>query len=143
VARLDAAQHGFDVLRGILYVFDAHGAAEKEVFIRIVLVGWDDTRTVDHVDAFHEGDVLPDFGFAGDGGDDADFLFAERVDDGRLARVGVADHADGDLLAVTVQGGELAEEGDKGSFAEAVVDGSVECCDMLVLISIPALIIHT
>lgn len=85
-----------------------------------------DAWAVDHVDALHEGDVLPDLCLAGNGRDDAHFLLSERVDDGGFARVGVADHADGDLLAIGVQGGELTEEGDEGAFAEGVVDVGVE-----------------
>lgn len=53
---------------------------------------------------------MPYFRFAGYGSYGADFLFAQGVDDGGFARVGVADEADGDLLAVGVQGRELAEE---------------------------------
>ena len=64
--------------------------------------GRDDAGAVDEVDAFHESDVLPDFRLAGDGGGGADAFLAEGVDDGRLADVGVADEADGDLLAVGV-----------------------------------------
>jgi hypothetical protein len=69
---------------------------------------------------------LPDFCFAGDGRDGADFLLAEGVDDGGFARVGVADEADGDLLAGGVQDGELAEERDERAFAEGVGEGGVE-----------------
>ena len=45
---------------------------------------------------------------------------------GGFAGVGVADEADGDLLARGVQGGELAEERDEGAFAEGVGEGGVE-----------------
>lgn len=69
---------------------------------------------------------MPYFRFAGDGRDGADFLFAESVDDGGFAGIGVADETDGNLFAVGVEGGELAEELDKGAFAEGVGDGGVE-----------------
>lgn len=69
---------------------------------------------------------MPYFCFAGDGGDGANFLFSEGVDNGGFAGIGVADEADGDLFAIGVEGGELAEELDEGAFAERVCDRGVE-----------------
>lgn len=90
------------------------------------MVRWYNSRTINHVDALHERDVLPDLGLTSNRCNNADLLLPQCVDDGRLARVGVADHADRDLFAVAVQGRELAEKCDEGTFAEAVVDRSVE-----------------
>ncbi|KAI7197869.1 hypothetical protein KC363_g215 [Hortaea werneckii] len=56
----------------------------------------------------------------------ADFLLPEGVDDGGFACVGVADEADGDLFAVGVESGELAEEGDKGAFSKGVGQACVK-----------------
>ena len=53
---------------------------------------------------------MPYFRFAGYRSHGADFFFAQGVDDGGFSCVRVADEADGDLFAVGVQGGELAEE---------------------------------
>ena len=69
---------------------------------------------------------MPDLRLAGDGGGGADFLLTEGVDDGGFACVGVADEADGDLFAVGVEGGELAEEGNEGAFAEGVGQACME-----------------
>lgn len=110
MSRLGAPQHGVDVLGWVLHVLDAHDAAEEDVFFRVGGAGGHDARAVNEVNSFHEGDVLPYFRFAGNRGDGADFFLAESVDDGGFARVGVADEADGDLLAVGVESGELAEE---------------------------------
>lgn len=81
----------------------------------------DDTGTVDQVDSFHQGDVLPDFGLARDRCDIAYFLGFEHVDDGGFTNVGIADKAYRDLFAVGVKDGELAEKLDEGSFAKGVV----------------------
>ena len=69
---------------------------------------------------------MPDFGLAGDGGGGADFLLPEGVDDGGFACVRVADEAYRDLFAVGVEGGELAEEGNEGAFAEGIGQACVE-----------------
>jgi hypothetical protein len=66
--------------------------------------------------------ILPDLGLAGDRRHGADFLVAERVNYGGFSGVGVPDEADGDLFAVGVEGGELAEKLDQGAFAEGVGD---------------------
>lgn len=110
----------------MLNVLRAHDAAQEDVFGGVGHAGRDAAGAVDQVDALHQGDVLPDLGLAGDGGDRADLFLAEGVDNGGLAGVGVADEADRDLLAGRVEGGELAEEGDEGSLAEGVGDGGVE-----------------
>lgn len=94
--------------------------------LRIGVAGRDHSRAIDEVDTFHQRDVLPHFRLARDGSDGADLFLPQRVDDGRLAGVGVADEADGDLFAVGMQGGELAEKLDQGSFAKGVGDGGVE-----------------
>ena len=59
------------------------------IMIIIEIITW----AVDKVDALHEGDVLPDLGLPRDGRHLADLLLLERVDDGALAHVGVADEA--------------------------------------------------
>jgi len=78
----------------VLDVLNAHDAAEEDILRSICCTGRDDTRAVDQVDALHEGDVLPNLGFARDGSDRADFLVAEGVDYGGFARVGIADETD-------------------------------------------------
>ena len=119
-------QHGVNVLGWILDIFHPHDAAEENIGVAIVSAGGHDAWAVDQVNAFHEGDILPYFRFAGDGSYGADFFLAQGVDDGRFAGVGVADEADGDLLAVGMQGGELAEELDQQAFAEGVCNGGAE-----------------
>ena len=73
-------EDGGDVLGRVLYIFDADDAAQEDVLRGVGGGGGHDAGTVDEVDAFHEGDVLPYFCFAGDGGDGADFFLAEGVD---------------------------------------------------------------
>jgi hypothetical protein len=111
----------------VLDVLDSDDTAEKDVLGCVCCAGRNDTGAIDQVDALHEGDVLPDLGLAGNGSDGADLLVAECVDDGGFSGVGVANEADGDLLAVGVKGGELAEKLDKGALAERVGDRGVEC----------------
>ena len=69
---------------------------------------------------------MPHLGLAGDRCGGADFLFAESVDYGGFAGVGVADEADGDLFATCVERGELAQKADEGAFAEGVCEAGVE-----------------
>lgn len=107
-------------------VLDANDSLEDLLRLRVARRRRDDSGAVDEVDSAHEGDVLPNFGLSGDGSRLADGLLLERVDDGRLADVGVADEADRDLLLVGEEGGELAEELDEGSLSERVVDRGVE-----------------
>ena len=65
--------------------------------------------------------------FGGEGvGLDVDVCARDFVDEGGFADVRVADEADGDLLLVRVQLGELAEELDERASAERVVRGGVE-----------------
>lgn len=110
VPSLRLLQHRVNILGRIFDVLDPHYASEKDVAVAIAATGRDHAGAVDQVNAFHEGDVLPYFRFAGYGSHGADLFLAQGVDDGGFARVGVADEADGDLLAVGMQGGELAEE---------------------------------
>lgn len=113
-------QHRRHILRGILDVLDSHHAPEQDVFGAVCDTRRHDSRTIYQIDSLHERDVLPYFSFAGYGRGGADFLFAECVDDAGFAGVRVADEADGDLFAVAMEAGELAEEGDEGAFAEGV-----------------------
>lgn len=86
----------------VLHILHPYHASQQNILFRIISIGGHHTRAIDQVDAFHERDVLPYFCFARDGGDGADFLLTEGIDDRGLASVGVADEADGDLLAVGV-----------------------------------------
>ena len=92
---------------------DAHDALEHGGRLRVACGGRDDPRAVDEVDALRERDVLPDLRLAWDRRDVADLARLEGINDGRLADVRVADEADGYLLLVGVQLGELAEELDE------------------------------
>ena len=56
-----------------------------------------------------------------DRSDVADFAAFDGIDDAALANVRVSNEADGDLLLVRVQLGELPEKLDKRSFAERMV----------------------
>ena len=69
---------------------------------------------------------MPYFRFTGDRGDGADFLFSERIDDGGLAGVRIANETDRYLFAVGVERRELAKELDERAFAEGVGDGRME-----------------
>ena len=93
----------------VLDVFCADDTTEEDVFWCVVHAWRHTTRTVDQVDALHEGDVLPHLGLARDGCNCTDLLVTKGVDNGGLARVRVADKADGDLLTRRVEGRELAK----------------------------------
>lgn len=86
----------------------------------------DHSWAVDQVDTLHEGDILPDLGFTGDGCDVADLLAPKGVDDAGFTSVGVADKANRDLLLVRVKGRELTKQLNQGSFAKRVVDRRVK-----------------
>lgn len=106
----------------VLDVLDSYHAAEKNVLGSVCAAGRHNTWTIDEVDAFHESDVLPYFGFPRNWGYCADFLFTEGVDNGGLPGVWVSDKADRYLLAFCVEGGKLTEELDEGTFAKRVCD---------------------
>ena len=61
-------------------------------------------------------------GLSWDGRHFADGLFPQRVDNGRLADVGVPDEADADGLLVLVEVVELAENLEQTSLAERILD---------------------
>ena len=124
---LAAAQNGRDVLLGVGDVLDAHNTAEENVLLGVFGGGGDDAGAVDEEDALHQGDVLPDLGLTWDGRDLAHLLLPQGIDDGRLAGVGVADEADGYLLAVLVQLRELAQQLDQRPLTERVSNGGMEC----------------
>ena len=139
MTRLYPLQNFFNVLCWVLDVLNTNTTAEQEVLIGIVLVRWDDTRTVDHVNALHQSDVLPDLGLTSDGRNNAHLLFPQSVDDGRFTSVGITDHAHGDLFTIAVERAELSEKGNQGTFTEAVVDGGVEskCGELLAKVAYP------
>ncbi len=53
-------------------------------------------------------------------------LGAEGVDDAGLARVGIADEADGDLLGLLVELAQLPEQVDEGALAKGMVQRGME-----------------
>ena len=56
-----------------------------------------------------------------------DHLFgAQRVDDGRLADIGVADKANGDVLLIGAQAGQLAQQREQAALAKGVGDAGVK-----------------
>lgn len=115
-----------NVVGGGREMLDPDDSLENLLALRVACRGGDDSRAVDEVDAAHEGDVLPHLGLSRDRGSLADGLLLERVDDGRLADVGVSYESDTDLLLVGEESGELTEELDEGSLSERVVDRGVE-----------------
>ena len=114
------------MLRRVGQVLDSDDALQDFLGFRVTGRRGYDPGAVDEIDPAHEGDVLPDFGLSRDRRGLADGLLLERVDDRRLADVGVADKADRDLLLVREQGRELPEELDQAPLAERVVDRRVE-----------------
>jgi hypothetical protein len=79
-----------------------------------------------HVDALHQGDVLPHLCFTSDGRHNAYLLLSKGVDNRAFACVRVTDHTNRNLLAIAVERRELTKKGDEGTLAEAVVDIGVE-----------------
>lgn len=130
---LGLCEDSWDILFWVLDVLDTDDTLEENVLWSIGGGWWDDTRAIDEVDALHEGDVLPDLGLSWNWSDCAYLLVAESVDNGGFAGVWVSDETDGDLLAVGVEGGELAEELDQGALSEGVGDLSVESESWVVL----------
>lgn len=110
VVLLALLQGSSDILLRVLDVLNTDDATQENVLFSVGHVWWDDTRTVNEVNALHQGDVLPDLGLSGNRCNSADLLLTKSVDDGRLASVGVSDETDRDLLAGSMEGGELAKE---------------------------------
>lgn len=109
---LNSSDHGRNVLSWVFDVLNTDTASQQQVLICVALIRRDDTRAIDHVNALHQGDVLPDLGLSGNRSDNADLLLPQSVDNRRLSGIRIADHADGNLLAVAVKRRELAEKGD-------------------------------
>eukprot|EP00760_Papus_ankaliazontas_P029821 PhM_4_TR4484/c1_g1_i1/m.73467 len=132
-------QHGLDhvLLTDVTHTLHTHNALEHGLHVVIGLTVADNTRAVNKEDATCQHNVLPDLCLAGNGGNLADLLATERVDDGALAHVGVADDTDADGVAAltgvlraglvrdVVQTAELAEEVDEVAFAEGIRRGAV------------------
>lgn len=129
----DTAENSRNVLLWVVNVLHSADSTEKDVLLSVVGVGRDHTRTIDEVDSLHQGNVLPHLGLTRNGSDCAHLLVSESVDDGRLARVGVADQANRHLLAVGMKGRELTKQGDQRTLAERVVDIGVESETRVVL----------
>lgn len=123
---LGLCQDGWDILFWVLDVLNTDNSLKQNILWRIGRGRWDDTRAIDEVDALHESDILPDLCLSWNWCDGADLLVAKGVDDGGLSSVWVSDEPDGDLLAVGVKGGELAEELDERALSEGVGDLGVE-----------------
>jgi hypothetical protein len=129
----DTAKNGRNVLLWVVNVLHSADTTEKNVLLGVIDVGRDHTRTIDEIDSLHQGDVLPHLGFTRNGSNCAHLLGSESVDDGRLARVGVADQANRHLLAVGVKGRELAKQRDQRTLAERVVDVGMESKTRIIL----------
>ena len=91
---------------------------QHRIGIRVLRRDRYDSRTVNQVYPPHQGDVLPNLGFAGDRSDGADFFLLESVDDAGFPDVGVPDEAHRNLFLVGVEHGELSEKLDESAFAE-------------------------
>lgn len=123
---LDSGEYGRNVLGWRIDIFYPHYSFENRGRLTVSHSNGNNARAVDEVDASHQRNVLPHFCLAGNGGDCADLLLLECVDDARLARVGVADKADRDLLLVRVQYAELTEQLNQRPFSKGIIDGSVK-----------------
>jgi hypothetical protein len=99
---------------------------KENVFRSVVLTGRDNTGAINEVNSLHQCDILPHLGLTRNGSDCADLLVTKGVDDGGLARVGVSNQTNRNLLTVGVERRELTEQSDQGSLAERVVDVGVE-----------------
>lgn len=133
MAGLHTAQDSRNVLLGVLDVLHTADTAQENILLSVILVGRDNTRAVNEVDSLHQSDILPHFGLTRDRSDRANLLLAKSVDNGGLARVGISNQANGDLLAVRVQGRELAQKLDQRAFPKGVVDRCVERKSRVVL----------
>lgn len=71
--------------------FYAHDAFEDGGGLGVFGRCGNDTGAVDEIDAFGEGDVLPDLGFSRDGRNGTDFAAFERVDNAAFSNVGIPD----------------------------------------------------
>lgn len=69
---------------------------------------------------------MPDLRLARYRCDIADLLILDGVDDATLTDIGIAYKAYADLFLIGHEVRKLAQQLDKGAFAEGVVDGSVE-----------------
>src|SRR6266702_4505365 len=98
--RLTSIEDSIDILCWMFNVLNADNTAQKELFVGIGLVWWDNAWTVDHVDAFHQRDVLPNLCFAGNWCDVAYFLLAQGVYDRGFAGIWVSNEPDAYLLPV-------------------------------------------
>jgi hypothetical protein len=119
-------EQGDNVICRCRQMLDAHNAFENFCCFGVLRRRRNNAGAVDQIDALHKGDVLPNLGLPGQWCHIADLLLLERVDDARLAHVGVADEANADLLLVGMQVGELTQQLNEGAFPERVIDGSVE-----------------
>jgi hypothetical protein len=126
VAGLNTAQDSRNVLLRVLNILHTADTAQENVLLSVILVWRDNTRAIDEVDTLHQSDILPHLGLTRDRSDGADLLLAKSVDDGGLSSVGISNQADGDLLAVRMQGRKLAQKLDQRALAKGVVDRCVE-----------------
>jgi hypothetical protein len=111
----------------MLHVLDPDHSSEQDILFAISVAWRYDPGTIDQVDTFHQGDVLPHFGLAWNWCNGTHPLLTQRVDDRRFSSVGIADKADRDLLPGRMKDGELAQEGDERAFAERICERGVKC----------------
>ena len=79
---------------GSVQVLDSNNTFEDCCCIGIFGGDGYDTRTIDQVDSFHQGNVLPDLGLSRNRGDGTDLLLLDGVDDTGFTDVGVSDESD-------------------------------------------------
>jgi hypothetical protein len=82
---------------------DTYHSFQNNVSLGILIAWIHDSRAIDQEDALEQRNVLPHFGLTRNRCDLADLLLAQRVDDGTLADIGIANETNADLLFVLVQ----------------------------------------
>mmetsp|Transcript_50825 Transcript_50825/g.95059 ORF Transcript_50825/g.95059 Transcript_50825/m.95059 type:complete len:307 (+) Transcript_50825:341-1261(+) len=118
---VDVVRRGFQPLRPH-HAFQDLGAVRSEVTLR----GRHNAGAIQHVDLLCEGDVLPHACLTRNRCRFADFFPLQRVDDGRLAHVRVADHPDSHVFFLLEQVAKLTQQVQQGVLAEGVGDRRVE-----------------
>ncbi len=107
-------------------VFYSNDAFENGIGIGILCRDGYDTRTIDEIDPFHQGNILPDFGFSRNRCNVANLLLFESVDDATFPNVWISNETDRNLFLVRVEDRELSKKLNEGTFSERVVDGGME-----------------
>ena len=98
-----------DVVGGMVNFLSPDAAFKHTLDVIFALVDVDCSRTVDEIYPFGQGDVLPNFGLAGDRCSFAYSFLFQRIDDTWFADVGIANETNADIFLISVEDVELSE----------------------------------